>query len=137
MTTYYPYTLRAGERLRLRFASLRRDPLFAPLIRQYENAWERDDDFACREIEAALLGSLVQRGAQLPSGTCSACGYPKPEVLRDYEEECDSCKKYHADQMRRRAAADERRARMTPEETAAEAKTIMLCIHGMISRDVQ
>jgi ribosomal protein L37E len=129
--------LRAHEQLRLRFASLRRDPLFPALVGAWGSAWERDDDDACMEIERALHAALRSYGQPRPSGICAHCGYPKPEVQRDYEETCDACTQEEAAERRWKLESDARWARMTDEERTEHMRMNQFCLHGIITRNVQ
>jgi hypothetical protein len=135
--TYYPPTLSVTERLRLRFARLRRDPLFPVLVERYARAWEDDDDQGCRDIEGAMLAALRVFGQPCPSGICATCGRPKPELSRDYEQECDSCRDHMLERTRQKKEADERYAKMSPEERAEARRAMRLYMGGLFARDVQ
>jgi hypothetical protein len=129
--------LSVSERLRLRFASLRRTSFFLPLVRMHERAYERDDDESCLEIEAMLMGALAERGLPTPPAICCNCARPRRELRIDYQEECDSCKSYHAEQLQKQKEARERWERKSPAEKAEEAKMVRRCIGGLIARNVQ
>lgn len=123
MRAYNP-DLRAVDSLRLRFAALRGNPLFRPLLDAWDTAWERDDEYTCNDIETALLHALDESGLPRPPGICPVCDTAKAELR--FEEECAECQQERKERQLRRE-----------QEPELDSATVRIYLGGLIGRNVQ
>jgi hypothetical protein len=121
--SYFDTHLHAHESLRLKFAALRREPFFDLVIDSWDDAFERDDEDRCEQIEQQLICVLEERGLPLPAGTCTFCGKPASELRRSGV--CNACQ------------AEKERERNAPKSPSIRAETLKCYLGGLIARDVQ